>query len=214
VPANAVIEYRADLNQTPGVNLYRTACLYYAQGVIWCVNYDPTEHDILTGRDVDGDDSSGGEDADGEEVDTTNYDWEMLQFHHFPEGVSWVDYAMGQDHIYATRPDQRWQSRLLPAGYFPDANHRNVANTSSPYGSLHGNLAMLIGLVALQADPNVRGAVHHNLAHCIRGPNMWRRSTQAFAAGWHNGRGVLVRVYTSAASHTIAQAYENTPLFD
>jgi hypothetical protein len=166
---NALYERREAIPNIHGLRPIREVSMYYAQGTIWLVDYPVNGRSVGNGRERNGEDSSDEEDQDamGEE-DRVDYDWEMLRFRHPGGGESLVDYAADQGQLHATRRDQTWPSYLLPDTYLPQPSRHRVRHRNEPYGSLNGNLAVLIGLVAFTAD-DISYNVHQTLMHTIRG---------------------------------------------
>jgi hypothetical protein len=143
--------------------------MYYSQGTMWIVDYSANERAVGNGHEQDRESSSDEEpDGDGEEADRVYYDWELMRFRHPGGGESWLDYAGDQQNLYARRHGQTWPLFLLPDAYLPRQSHRDVHGRRPPYGSLNGNLAVLIGLTAFTADP-IAHNVHATLMHTIRG---------------------------------------------
>jgi hypothetical protein len=104
-------------------------------------------------------------------------DWERIRFHWpidtttgRPSGVSTVGFPHSQDHLYMTRADQGWMASLLPSGHLPPGNSRRrdlPGGYLPPWGSVNGNLALLIALVAFTASPNGNN-VTQRLKDCLR----------------------------------------------
>ncbi|KAF2665720.1 hypothetical protein BT63DRAFT_73821 [Microthyrium microscopicum] len=160
-------------DQFEGLQQCRAVTLYFEGATIWCIGVDATQHIIGNGRpanlpDEDDDD----EDADGSDDEgAAETDWQPIHFNHIAGGSTQIDYGLEQTRLFASRNDQTWQDMLLPTGYRPIAHRRNIPNRVPPYGSLSGNLAILLGLVALTADPDEAYHVHMMLQHCIQGQN-------------------------------------------
>jgi hypothetical protein len=199
---------------------------------MWIVDYSANERAVGNGQEQDRESSSDEEpDGDGEEADRVYYDWELMRFRHPGGGESWLDYAGDQQNLYARRHGQTWPLFLLPDAYLPRQSHRDVHGRRPPYGSLNGNLAVLIGLTAFTADP-IAHNVHATLMHTIRGQDWTLPSNQQRGIGCkkhsqfisqdplltyistgQDQRGLLVNVYTSPEALNDYRGYERSPIF-
>lgn len=171
---------------------YKTVSLYFCRTALrfWVVNFDATTQAV--GAEEEDDDS---EDSDDEQMEdpgnppNTNEpnlnlenDWAPLSFtwpripgrnRHTGQSTLNTVHA-GHAQLYATRSDQTWPSRLLPLNYQPlTLDRSNMTERQPPFGSLNGNLPLMIALVAFTASPN-GSMVHDALLRCIQ------------QGGWHH----------------------------
>ena len=137
---------------------YKAATIYHQASHFWGVDYD------ITDTEVENDDDS---DSPDEPMD-----WSLVRFarptnlDHRPIGVSYVDVIGEHENLYASRQGQRWNTLLFPDPYQADIRDRNARNREPPYGSLNGNLCVLIALLAFSASPS-GASVNDTLITCI-----------------------------------------------
>jgi hypothetical protein len=174
------IEAFAQVIQSGAIEQFKTASMFYnfTASRFWCIDFDATQNPVGDGLNYDNDpeDSNDSEDDDEEE---TPMDWMPLGFTwprtpHNPDqptGMSTIEITgwTGNAQLYMTRQGQRWPERLLPPNYQPiDQRFQNLAGYQPPYGSLNGDLAVLIALVGFTARPD-SDYVDSALKRCIRG---------------------------------------------
>jgi hypothetical protein len=163
----------------PQLEPFRTASLFFDHTAhrFWCVDFDAIENPVGDGLPYDADPDSEASDEEEEEP-FPRMDWMPLGFRWqisadgvTPSGLSTLEVSAWtlNPQVHATRGEQNWPDRLLPPNYHPaDVRYRQLIGYQPPFGSLNGNLAALIALVAYSASPrdnNVRDA----LIRCIRG---------------------------------------------
>jgi hypothetical protein len=163
---------------------FRSISMYFhrTSNSFWAVDFDATLMAVGDGlpHDVE-EDSDCSDENDADEDEALTLDWTPLSFDWSLDpdraqtiGLSSVALYEGKfQHIYCTRDDQRWPEMLLPMTYHPsDSRLRHASSCSAPFGSLNGNLAVLIALVAFTASPR-DDHVKNALMRCIRGTS-WR----------------------------------------
>jgi hypothetical protein len=166
-------------NASQNLRPFRTASIYFDHTTFrfWVVDFDATSLPVGDGLDHDNDPDSDDSGAEGEDNAILRMDWTPLGFawHNDQKlGLSTIDISYsGNSQIFGTRADQNWPSRLLPPNYHPpNARLHGVSNADAPFGSLNGNIAVLIALVAYTANPT-GNHVRNALLHCIKGTR-WR----------------------------------------
>jgi len=144
--------------------------MYYDHDLFWCVPFDASHHHVGDGGRSR---PSHRNRASSEDENTPTYDWSQISFVHDTQLFSSRININGHPKLIATRDDCSWPERLLPNHYHPVGCYRGVPNQSPPFGSLYGNLGMLICLIGFSADGNNNEGVTQALGGCIRG-TQWR----------------------------------------
>jgi len=179
----------------------KAASVYHQASNFWGVNYDITDP-----NEEDSDDSDSPEPMD----------WSLVRFTrpiagHRPIGSSYVDVIGQYEDLYATRQNQNWPTLLFPDPYQADIRHQNLRNRVPPYGSLNGNLCVLIALLAFSASP-LGTSVHQTLMSCIH-PTGWRDPIGTRAHGWLPKRGIVVTLYVFSTWRHLVEPYERDNTF-
>lgn len=170
---STLVQYARDEN----IVEYRTVSLYYCQTTsrFWCIDYDATTNAVrgsMTAADsAASSDTEGDEESEIDEYDPAK-DWNALSFTwDTTTGRSMLNpVGAGRPQLFATRSDQTWPLSLLPRNYQPvDFKMRKVdGGVQPPLGSLGGNLALMIALVAFTANPEGK-EVHNVFLECVQG---------------------------------------------
>lgn len=170
-----------------GSEHYKSFSIYYAEGHgFWILKGDARNMSTSPGP--------GPKPDDGEA-------WRPLKFSYpsdygFPhDGSAYLCNAGERNALYTQRQDQHWQAVLLPNIY-----HAQAQNSPRPHGGLQGELAILLGLMALSTN---RDWVAEAL------PRMFTNGSFAILPdGWHAHckdskaqPGPLVAVLTFAGEH-------------
>jgi hypothetical protein len=159
------LDNTAFLSSTDHVELLRTTSVFHDCGRIWVTPSDVTK----IGPHSDDDDPS-------------FIFWNFLTFLWPPEkydlatnqvvhhGHSTVTHhGCHHDQLYAQRDDQMWHKYLLPSGFHQDSEDRHkVPGAQPPFGSLNGNLSLLLALLGLTADSETDN-VEATILRCVRG---------------------------------------------
>jgi hypothetical protein len=125
----------------------KTVSIYHQSSNFWGVLHDISPEDEEDEDDVSSNRSNG------------NIDWNLVRFARPTNssdqtiGVSSVDVIGQYETLYATREDQEWPGLLFPDRYQPSFRRRDREDQTPPYGSLNGNLCVLIALLAFSARP-------------------------------------------------------------
>lgn len=163
---------------------FRTISMYFDHSAsrFWLVDFDATTNAVGDGQVHDEEPDSDDSDAEEEVNDETDMsiDWIPLTFrwersieNDVPLGLSTIEIAGSRLQLFATRDDQTWPNRIFAENYLPIHHRlRGLPRQAAPFGSLNGNLAALIALVAFTAVPTGHD-VHDALLHCIRATR-WR----------------------------------------
>jgi hypothetical protein len=172
------IDQFRDVIQSGALEPFKTASVYYnfTASRFWCINFDATQNAVGDGLPYDNDPEDS-EDSDDDEDEDGPMDWTPLGFlrplapNNDPTGMSTaaITRYVANAQLYMTRQGQRWPERLLPPNYQPiDQRFQSLVGYQAPYGTLNGDLAVLIALVGFTARPD-RDFVDAALKRCIRG---------------------------------------------
>jgi len=170
---------------------FRTSTLFYNKGRFWV-----SARDVTTASETE-EDSDDPMDQEDQYIlwKQILFDWPKLDGNADPVGYSTISAQNGvYESLYALRSDQTWHQKLLPQPYHTsERNLRKVEGHPAPFGSLNGDLSLLIALVAFTADPQ-GNKVEQALMHCIT-KGSWREPRGETREGWYNFRGLLVNVF-------------------
>jgi hypothetical protein len=152
------------------VELFRTVSIYFHQTTqqYFGVHFDATRFQVGDGKDNE---SNSDDDDSEEEVNTPIerlMDWSRIRLNYdTTSGTSTVDFPAHGNQLMMTRNDQQWMPNLFPESYLPPTANRDMVGYSPPSGSINGNLAILVALVAFSATPNGNN-VTQRLKDCLR----------------------------------------------
>jgi hypothetical protein len=150
----------------------KTVSIYHHSSTFWGVLYDITAPEHTDEEEEEDDDDDSSSDSNDQ------MDWNIVEFARRADssgntlGVSSVKVIGEHGTLYATRAGQVWPTLLFPDRYQPSFRRRNVHGRAPPYGSLNGNLCILIALLAFSALP-FDTRVNDTFMTCIH-PTGWR----------------------------------------
>lgn len=85
-------------------------------------------------------------------------DWSELSFERIensPDRISVAGFRLPHRHLRLWLRRQEWVQQIIPAPYRPQMQTRLNERRDSPQGGLVGNIALMIGLLALSIPPQV-----------------------------------------------------------
>ncbi|KAF2455691.1 hypothetical protein BDY21DRAFT_70439 [Lineolata rhizophorae] len=142
----------------------------------------------------------------------TDFGWRRLRFNHDTDHHrSEASFHGTNNKLLVERPDQQWPSRVLTDAYRATGFPQNAPPENQFYGTLHGDLALILGLLALSVPDN------HILWYFSNHYNWgrWNMPVQSFPRllpGANPIRGVVVKIYLgddSPATRERMRALEN-----
>lgn len=152
------LEELAQEMQMRRIETYSRVSVYFdrRRSRFWCVGKDVTDRDPDNAQVGDGldDEFIASDDSDSNDRSSDLEDWLPLNFIWGQGGDPWyaghstADISRSNDTLHCTRQGQGWPSALLPPNYLPSLGQSDALNRRPPYGSLSGDIALLLALLA------------------------------------------------------------------
>jgi len=197
----------------------KTVSIYHNGHFFWAVDFDASKSAVADGAKpntaLDDHRSSSGS------ADSELMDWTLVRFNTVDipsgrvEGMSSVHIGGSLDTLSGTRSGQTWPQFLFPDRNKPEhRRNRNRTDVEKPFGSLSGDLCVLLALVAFAMSIE---NVHHGFTYCVRG-NGWQAPIDFEPGiGRTDKRGMVITLYVrkpdEGEEEVPLDLYERLPFF-
>jgi len=207
-----------DLEEAQDVKEAKSISIYYDGDFFWAIDYDASLQPVDNGCKPNQARSDHRSSSDSE--GGLRMDWSPVRFNpvELPsghiEGMSSVHIVGSDERLYGTREDQIWPRFLLPNRMRPGHRHRNRTDVGEPFGSLTGDVCLLLALLAF-ASPVEH--VHHTFTTCIRGDGWQAPTLHTPGIGRTDKRGMVITLYVpwpnEGEDEVDLNQYEKLPFF-